>query len=99
MTNVAASSPVLVATNYNTVTNYSGNPALLEVFATSIGGGVLSYQWYQIAGGVTNAVSGANSQTYVVANPTPSDMGNYFCAVTNVRASRAPSAGATSTLR
>jgi hypothetical protein len=55
MTNSAANSPVLVAANYNTVTNYPGNPALLEVFATSIGGGVLTYQWYQITTlGVTN---------------------------------------------
>ena len=55
VTNVAASSPVLIATNYNVVSNYAGNPALLEVFATSIGGGALSYQWYQITtGGATN---------------------------------------------
>jgi len=53
-----APGPVLIATNFNTVTNYAGNPALLEVFASSIGGGALSYQWYQIAGGVTNAITG-----------------------------------------
>ena len=47
MTNTTCS-PVMVATNYNMVTNYEGNPALLEVFASSIGGGPLSYQWYQI---------------------------------------------------
>ena len=83
MTNVAASSPVLVATNYNTVTNYSGNPALLEVFVTSIGGGVLTYQWYQITTlGVTNPVGG-NSQTYFVASLAGTDTGRYFCAVTN----------------
>ena len=82
MTNSAATSPVLVATNYTTVTNYAGNPALLEVFATSIGGGPLSYQWYQISGGATNQV-GFNSQVYLVANTSGSDTGNYFCAVTN----------------
>jgi len=82
MTNMASTSPVLVATNYNTVTNYSGNPALLEVFASSIGGGPLSYQWYQISGSATNPVGG-NSQTYLVANTSSSDVGNYFCAVTN----------------
>ena len=82
MTNTAATSPVLVATNYNTVTNYAGNPGLLEVFASSIGGGALSYQWYQIAGGVTNPVGG-NSQTYLVASLAGSHTGNYFCAVTN----------------
>ena len=83
MTNTAATSPVLVATNYNTVTNYSGNPALLEVFATSIGGGALSYQWYQITPlGVTIPVGG-NSQTHVVASLTGTETGNYFCAVTN----------------
>jgi hypothetical protein len=82
MTNTAATSPVLVATNYTTVTNYAGNPALLEVFATSIGGGPLSYQWYQISGGATNPV-GVNSQTYLVASTSGSDTGNYFCAVTN----------------
>lgn len=83
MTNSAATSPVLVAANYNTVTNYPGNPALLEVFATSIGGGVLTYQWYQITTlGVTNPV-GVNSQTYVVASLTGTETGNYFCAITN----------------
>lgn len=75
--------PVMIATNYNVVTNYSGNPGLLEVFASSIGGGVLSYQWYQIAGGVTNAVPGANSQVYYVGSLSGSDQGNYFCAITN----------------
>jgi len=75
--------PVLVATNFNTVTNYAGNPALLEVFASGIGGGQLSYQWYQIVGGVTNAVAGANSQTYVVPQTSALDTGNYFCAITN----------------
>ena len=82
MTNTAATSPVLVATNYNTVTNYAGNPALLEVFATSIGGGELEYQWYQISGGVTNPV-GVNSQTYFLNSLAGSDTGSYFCAVTN----------------
>ena len=81
MTN--APGAVLVATNYNTVSNYSGNPALLEVFATSIGGGPLSYQWYQISGGTTNPVAGATSQTYFVPSLSGSDSGNYFCAVTN----------------
>jgi hypothetical protein len=75
--------PVLVATNYNTVSTYAGNPALLEVFATSIGGGVLSYQWYQISGGTTNAVPGANAQTYLAPSLSASDAGNYFCAITN----------------
>jgi hypothetical protein len=82
VTNVAATSPVLVATNYNTVTNYSGNPALLEVFATSIGGGPLNYQWYRVSGGTTNPV-GANSQLYYVPSLSGADTGNYFCAVTN----------------
>lgn len=82
MTNSAATSPVLVATNFNTVTSYTGNPALLEVFASSIGGGPLSYQWYRISGDSTNPV-GANSQTYFVASLAGSDTGNYFCAVTN----------------
>jgi hypothetical protein len=83
MTNAAAASPVLVATNYQTVTNYAGNPALLEVFATSFGGGVPSYQWYQITSdGATNLVSG-NSQKHLVNSLAGSDTGNYFCAVTN----------------
>jgi hypothetical protein len=82
MTN--APGAVLIATNYNVATNYSGNPALLEVFATSIGGGPLSYQWYQIAGdGTTNLISGANGQTYYVGSLSGSDQGNYFCAITN----------------
>ena len=81
MTN--APGAVLVATNYNTVSTYSGNPALLEVFATSIGGGPLSYQWYQVSGGTTNPVAGATSQTYLVPSVSGSDAGNYFCAVTN----------------
>lgn len=80
MTN--APGPVLVATNFNTVSSYSGSSALLEVFATSIGGGNLSYQWYQIAGGVTNAVGG-NSQKYLVTSLSASDAGLYFCAITN----------------
>ena len=75
--------PVLIATNYNTVTNFAGNPGILEVFATSIGGGALSYQWYRFSGGVTNAV-GVSSQTYVVASLSGTDTGSYFCAVTNV---------------
>jgi hypothetical protein len=83
MTNSAASSPVLVATNYNVVNTYVGNSALLEVFASSIGGGPLSYQWYRISGGATNAV-GINSQTFLVPSVSGSDAGNYFCAVTNV---------------
>jgi hypothetical protein len=81
MTNLPG--PVMIATNYNTVTNYSGNPGLLEVFASSIGGGVLSYQWYQIAGGVTNAVPGANSQVLLINSLSGTDTGNYFCAITN----------------
>jgi hypothetical protein len=81
MTNLPG--PVMIATNYNVVTNYSGNPGLLEVFASSIGGGVLSYQWYQIAGGVTNAVAGANSQVLLINSLSGTDQGNYFCAVTN----------------
>jgi len=48
MTNVLANTSVQVATNINIVTNFPGTPALLEVFATSIGGGPLSYQWYHI---------------------------------------------------
>jgi hypothetical protein len=75
--------PVLVATNYNTVSTYAGNPALLEVFATSIGGGPLSYQWYQIVPGVSTNAVGANSQTHLVPSLSGSDAGYYFCAVTN----------------
>jgi hypothetical protein len=75
--------PVLVATNYNTVSTYSGNPALLEVFATSIGGGELEYEWYQISGGTTNSIPGATNQTYLVPSVSGSDAGYYFCAVTN----------------
>ncbi|PYJ03812.1 MAG: hypothetical protein DME25_11190, partial [Verrucomicrobia bacterium] len=82
MTNVLANTVVQVATNFNTVSNWPGNPALPEVFATSIGGGSLSYQWYRISGGVTNAV-GANSQKFLVSSLSASDTGNYFCAVTN----------------
>src|SRR6267154_2152118 len=81
MTNAAG--PVLIATTFNTMTNYAGNPALLEVFASSIGGGPLSYQWYQVAGGVSNAIPGATSQTYVVAQTSAADVGNYYCAITN----------------
>jgi hypothetical protein len=55
----------------------------LEVFATSIGGGELEYHWYQISGGVTNEIAGANSQTYLVTSLAGSDAGSYFCAVTN----------------
>jgi hypothetical protein len=75
--------PVLVATNYQTVSTYSGNLALLEVFATSIGGGVLKYQWYKIAGGITNAVAGGSAQTLLINSLSASDQGNYFCAITN----------------
>jgi hypothetical protein len=82
MTNVLSQTSVQIATNFNTVTNFPGTPALLEVFATSIGGGPLNYQWYNISGGVTNAV-GANSQTYLVNQLASGDAGNYFCAVTN----------------
>jgi hypothetical protein len=82
MTNVASASPVLIANTFNTVTNYAGNPALLEVFATSLGGGPLSYQWYQVSGGVTNPVGG-NSQTYLVSSLSGTDTGSYFCAITN----------------
>jgi hypothetical protein len=82
MTNVASASPVLIANTFNTVTNYAGNPGLLEVFATSLGGGPLSYQWYQVSGGVTNSVGG-NSQTYLVPSLSGTDTGSYFCAVTN----------------
>jgi hypothetical protein len=81
MTNLPG--PVLVATNVFNITNYSGNPAIMEVFASSIGGGVLSYQWYQVVAGVTNAVGGANSQTYVISSLASGDQGSYFCAVTN----------------
>jgi hypothetical protein len=76
--------PVLVATNYNTVTNFIGNPALLEVFASSIGGGALSYQWYRISGGVTNAVGASSgSQKLFLPAISAGDEGAYFCAVTN----------------
>jgi hypothetical protein len=80
MTNTCG--PVLIATNYTVVSNYVANPGLLEVFATSIGGGPLSYQWYQISGGVTNPVGG-NSQKYIVPSMSSSDAAYYFCAVTN----------------
>ena len=82
MTNVLANTIVQVATNFNTATNFPGNSALLEVFPTSIGGGALTYHWYRISGGVTNAV-GANSQKYVVSQLASTDTGNYFCAITN----------------
>jgi hypothetical protein len=75
--------PVLVATNYNVVSTYSGNPALLEVFATSIGGGELEYEWYQISGGTTTSIPGATKQTYLVPSVSGADAGYYFCAVTN----------------
>ena len=81
MTNTPGS--VLVATNYNAVSSYVGNPALLEVFATSIGGGELDYQWYQIVPDVSTNAVGANSQTYLVPSLSGSDTGYYFCAVTN----------------
>ncbi len=81
MTNLPTS--VLVATNFNLVTNFPGTPALLEVFASSLGGGPLSYQWYHIAGGLTNAVAGQNNQTMVIQQLSSADTGNYFCAVTN----------------
>jgi len=83
--------PVMVAANYNTVTNYAGNPALLEVFATSIGGGPLSYQWYQISGGNSNAVPSATSQTCLVPSLSGSDNGNYCCVVANSCGSNAVS--------
>jgi hypothetical protein len=82
VTNVAATSPVLVATNYQVITNYAGNPALLEVFPTSIGGGTLSYQWYQKATPNDIAVGG-NSQTYLVSSLAAANSGYYYCAVTN----------------
>ena len=75
--------PVLIATNYNTVSTYAGNPALLEVFATSIGGGELDYQWYQIVPGVSTNAVGGDSQTYLIPSVSGSDAGYYFCAVTN----------------
>jgi hypothetical protein len=75
--------PVLIATNVFNLTNYSGNPALMEVFATSFGGGPLTYQWYQISGGLTNAVPGAKAQTYFIPSLSGSDQGAYFCAVSN----------------
>jgi hypothetical protein len=82
MTNAMADTVVQVATNFNTVTNFPGTPAVLEVFATSIGGGGLSYQWYNVSGGATNPV-GTSSQKYLVSQLSASDAGNYFCAVTN----------------
>ena len=82
MTN-ATPGPVMIATNYLNLTNYAGNPALFEVFATSIGGGALQYQWYKIAGGTTNPVTGAIHQTCLIASPGAADAGAYFCAVTN----------------
>ncbi len=86
VTNANANSTVLVATNFNVVTNYAGNPGLLEVFPSSIGGGTLTYSWYQIAGGVTNLMSTSSSssgQKYYVASLAGSDTGYYFCAITN----------------
>lgn len=75
--------PVLIATNIFNLTNYAGNPALMEVFATSFGSGPLTYQWYQISGGATNPVTGANSQVYLIPSLSGSDQGSYFCAVSN----------------
>ena len=74
---------VLVATNYNTVSTYSGNPALLEAFATSIGGGPLSYQWYKLSGGTSNLISGATGQTYLVPQVSSADVANYCCVIAN----------------
>ena len=90
MTNTTCGA-VMVATNYNMVTNYAGNPALLEVFASSIGGGPLSYQWYQLAGGNSNAVPGATTQTYLVPSLSGSDSGNYCCVIANACGSNATS--------
>src|SRR5262249_23180491 len=84
VTNTAGNpGPVMIATNVFNLTNYSGNPALMEVFATSLGGGPLSYQWYQISSGVTNPVPGANAQVYLIPSLSGSDQGAYFCAVSN----------------
>ena len=54
-----------------------------------------SYQWYQIVSGATNAIGGANSDTYTTPPVQDSDTGTgFFVVATNVNGSVATSATA-----
>lgn len=63
---------------------YAGETVQMDVLAT--GKSSLNYQWYGPNGIVTNnaRVSGSTLPSLVIANVDPSDVGNYWVAVTNL---------------
>lgn len=58
------------------VTNYAGNPAILEVAASGMG---LSYQWYRNGGQLT----GETRQLLLFSSLQGLDQGTYYCAISN----------------
>jgi hypothetical protein len=77
VTNTPANALPVIGQQPISVTNYSGNPAILEVAASGMG--ILTYQWYQ-----NNALlPGATSQLYLMNSLGGGDVGSYYCAVSN----------------
>ncbi len=59
------------------VTNFAGNPAIIEIAASGMG--ELNYQWYHNG----SALSGATGQSYIFSSLQGSEAGEYYCAVSN----------------
>jgi len=60
---------------------YAGRPATLGVQAS--GSGTVTYQWYSIVGGVTNAINGATSAELNLGALSAANAGEYFVVVGN----------------
>lgn len=73
--------PVIKTDVRASVTAYQWLPFSLKAVAT--GNPVPSYQWYFIAGGATNPISGATLPTYSVAQAQFADAGQYQVVIAN----------------
>jgi hypothetical protein len=76
-----AFAPVITAQTASPVSAYMGGT--LNLLVTASGTEPLAYQWYQIAGGVTNMLPGGTSAAYMKNPVTAGDAGDYFVIVTN----------------
>jgi hypothetical protein len=77
----SAVSPVSIALQPQSQTNYLGNTITLSVAAA--GSAPFFYQWFFITNNVTNAIAGATGSTLVLANVQYTNSGAYQAIVSN----------------
>ena len=81
ITVLVSSIPVAITTQPMSIRAITNTMAAFSVSAT---GYPLNYQWYEVSGGVTNAIADATSPTYTTAPVQDSDSGTgYFVVVSN----------------